>query len=138
MPIDYWKAQRAAFTGFVTNLPQEIRQVLKVYDANGLRYNIRYLSQPETRNIVASLSIEKQAEFVDLRTKNYVGEFLKGAVIDHEDIINELNNIDMTVVSATAIGNIAYWYLYCNNSNIRIVSRIALDDIKDHFGKFNK
>lgn len=136
LPLQFWKTQKGAFTGYITHLPQEFRQIIKAYDAYGLRHNRQYLNKPETRNMVASLPIEKQAEFVDLITVNSIDQLSKGAMADDEIIVSSLNSIDMTLINATSIGNIAYWALHCNNSKIRMASHIALDEIKNHLGKF--
>ena len=138
LPYDFYKAQEACFTGFITNIPQEIRQYVKVYDSNGLRHNLQYLNKPETRNMVALLPVEKQAEYHNLDTKNFIYELSNGAYIDPQMVVNQMNSIDMTTLNATDIGNLAYWAIYCDNFKIRMAAGEALHEIKEHFGKFAK
>ena len=138
LPYDFYKAQESCFIGFITNIPQKIRQYIKVYDSNGLRHNLQYLNKPETRNMVALLPVEKQVEFHDLKTKKFIYQLSNGAYVDTEVVVNQMNNVDMTMLNATDIGNLAYWALYSNNTKIRMAAHIALDDIKEHFGKFDK
>lgn len=93
--------------------PQGVRDIVRVYDVKGLRYNQQYL---ETITLdVAKMPLEEQAQYADIQTINAIKYILEYphvcfADFDFENIkilVSNYNFFDKCLTT-TMIGNIAY------------------------------
>lgn len=139
IPVSFVKSQIMGFRSFLIQQPEEIRKLLKVYDTNGLLHNARYLSLETTRNYVASLPVSKQIDFADFVTSKSVRKKrpYKDVSFDYDSLIYSLKELDMTMVNATSIGNLAFLATYCDNEDLKLTAADTLEYIRGYFGNRN-
>lgn len=105
----------------------EILKPEKDFDENGLRFPIEYLNKMSQNIIMFPLEI--MAEYVDVRTKNYVDtkddSFIFHAVIDSDLNIEETYDS----INATAIGNMAYIAMFSHDEKARSITEDWLNKI---------
>lgn len=140
--------QTKMMRAYIICLPESYRRVLKMYDTFGLKHNSSYLQQTRVRNQVAVMPVEKQCEFVDIvtwsafprkpRKNRFVFRFAPGMIrppsyVPYIPIIMDDQPINMSAISTTAIGNLAWASLYHPDENQRTKATELLADIREYY-----
>ncbi len=133
-------------------LPQDARELLRLFDTNGLRHNSVYLDT--IRRKIIFWTTEEQAEFADFLTVSMINkktyknssiaaisqktnENLEGFFFEEINYIcDNLNGEVFSNMNATSIGNLAYAGLYHNRQDVRGKCMIILVAAKEYFGSF--
>ncbi len=106
----------------------------EIFDSYGLRYHINHLNK--VGGSIITLPLECMAEYVDAITKSYIDKddafFILTQVLNSDD-----DSINFSKLNATAIGNVAYVCLKCNNENARIKSEKLLERYQEWYNKKN-
>jgi len=121
-----WLVLKSGHLGFLTNVPEFIRQAWPAFDANGLLHHITHLEA--VKNKIPFWDLNKQAEYVDVIT---YADVKKGHFIDIS--IKEFEKININSISTTSIGNIAFIALYYNNADTRANALLLLREIRQHY-----
>ncbi len=138
----------------LTMFPESVRQLLKLYDANGLRHHIAHLNDNMMRKRLACATIELQCEYVDVITRRafpknpekqkpyipqYVPLFGLPVSVDTGFAPPPIipgpveQEMDMTKINTTSIGNIAWVSLYHPIEEHRDFSKQRLQEIREYF-----
>lgn len=97
------------FKRLLVYAPQEVREVLKVYDRRGLMYNTNYLAKITLD--VAKMELEKQVLYADWNTITAVNYLNSEKVLDESVFTSLKENVivpNYSNLTTTDIGNLAY------------------------------
>lgn len=95
-------AYKDSYKQLLTMLPEQIRIRLNSFDSNGLKHNKKWLE--ENKKKVALMTRKEQANFADFKCIKMA--YVKLIDSDH------LEHMKSYEFNTTAIGNMAYLYLY--------------------------
>jgi hypothetical protein len=104
------------FDEYLRAMPQDIRQVLNMYDEYGLKHNQEYLDS--IQKFIRYEPLEKQAAFVDREVFELVNnndDFLRRNL---NFKIGEYPDIRYSNFSTTTVGNLAYIILHSQNADL--------------------
>jgi hypothetical protein len=129
LPFFYWNELVLMFKAELLILPQDVREVLNMWDIHNLKHNAKYLGQ--IRNELVFWEIEKQAGFVDRITKEMVDKdeiVMNGIYFAYLD-----EGFNPVSVNATAVGNLAYIALNAKDHVVKNIAKSKLKEIRMHF-----
>lgn len=141
LPKRYLETLWKSIQLLLTIYPQSIREILKLYDCDGLRHNIHHLQDNAVRKKIALAEINLQCQYVDLVTRRMIPKAKLPGFIPNTKVNGEPRQpveypqLDMTKVNTTVIGNLAWSSLYHWDEGFRNKCKEHLVDIRDYFSK---
>ena len=140
--VIYFKMCVHTFRSMIVSAPEQVREQILMFDANGLLHNINHLNGLNIRAFVKK-SNEKMCDYVDVITYERINKQLESDNLDLIEYFTEAifaieqgKGSEISKYNITGLGNVAYTAVNHKNPEGRKLASDILVQIREHYSHF--